>query len=752
MPRTPQNLLAVAVLSLVAFGSPAIGETTAAGRDQAARQAALADQAAAVGGQPAAQRAQPAVFRSDVSLVLMPVFVVGKDGKAVRGLTAADFEVRQDGRPAEVVSFRYVDTTDAQDQDEQRMASAARRRFLLLFDKSFTSLPGLERSRRAALDFVTRRLASSDLAAVATFDVNGGVRLVANFTEDRALAAHAIRTLGVPSLTRIRDPLALALDFSITDLQAAEALQEQALPQELVDTFARGQMVRMRSMDDQSYLHDVGTLLEGLDSLAAALGGVEGRKQVLYFSAGFDSRVLVGQWGSEQRQQGEAVTRGQLWEIDATSRFGDSRLRESLGQTTRRLAAADTVVHSIDVTGLGGDDSLTNNVPRQELGRDTTNRESLGIFARDTGGRHFDNANNLGPALAEMLEMTSRYYVLGIQPEREKGPGSYHKLKVKVARRGVSVSHRPGYFERDAAPSRQAPLMRQFDLAELVVTGEGRNDVPFTSLCLPFPSEGATQRLGLVLQVPRESLAWNAKEPLGLEVYGYAVAEDGAVRDHLAQSVTLEPGRADPAGQARGVSIFGSFDVPPGRYTIRLMVRESASGRSAVRLLDVAVPAYDARAAFALPPLVLDEPERWLKLDVGRGSGGRGAGAPFQVGASPFVPRASFEVHPGRRERLVLMVFDPELQGDPAADIEIRSSLTASDGRAVDPGRLKIERVLDDGGRRTFVFSYLPEDVAAGDYTLKIGLGESGSVAQSYALLRFRPAPAGTQVSGGPGW
>ena len=41
-------------------------------------------------------------------------------------------------------------------------------------------------------------------------------------------------------------------------------------------------------------------------------------------------------------------------------------------------------------------------------------------------------------------------------------------------------------------------------------------------------------------------------------------------------------------------------------------------------------------------------------------------------------------------------------------------------------------------GRRTFVFSYLPEDVGTGDYTLKIGLGESGGLAQSYALLRFR--------------
>ena len=316
----------------------------------------------------------------------------------------------------------------------------------------------------------------------------------------------------------------------------------------------------------------------------------------------------------------------------------------------------------------------------------------------------------------------------------------------------MKLSHRPGYFERSAQGAAQTPLQRQFDLAELVVTGgDGRNELPFTSLCLPFPSPSETQTLGLVLQVPRDSLPWSSSEPIGLEVYGYAVAEDGGVRDHLAQSLRLEPGRADPQGNAQGLSLYGTFEVPPGRYTIKLLLRESASGKSALRMLDVTVPPYDGRSVFALPPLVLDEDERWLKLELGAGHGGnREAAAPFQIDAHPFVPRTSFEVRPGSRERLVLMVFDPELAGDPAADVEIRSSLTASDGRAVQPGRLKIERVLSGGpGRRTFVFSYLPEDVGNGDYTLKIGLGESGGFAQSYALLRFRtPAPPGTKLSG----
>jgi len=683
-------------------------------------------------------------FSSDVSLVLLPVFVVGSDGKAVRGLTAGDFAVQQDGRPAEVVSFRYVDTTDADEQDELKVASAARRRFLLLFDKSFTDLPGLDRSRRAAAEFVRRKLSPSDLAAVATFDTQNGIRLLANFTDDRALLVHAINTLGVPSLARITDPLGLAADLSIADLRATENLDDGATLQAATDSYNRALVMRMRNAEEQVYMQQVGVLLSGFEGLATALRGVQGRKQILYFSAGFDARMLVGQWGNEQRMSSEAVTRGQLWEVDSLGRFGDSRLRDSLGAVTRSLAAADTVVHSIDVTGLGGDSSLQRNAVREDLGRDTTNRESLGLFARDTGGRLFDNANNLGPALAEMLEMTSRYYVLGIQPERGSQPdkpGAFHKLKVSVARKGVKLSHRPGYFEKSAPSGPRTTLQRQFDLAELVVTGgDGRNDLPFTSLCLPFPSPGEKQTLGLVVQVPRASLAWSASEAVGIEVYGYAVADDGTVYDHLAQSLQLDPARADPQGRAQGLSLYGTFEVPPGRYTIRLLVREVASGKSSLRMLDVTVPPYDGRAVFALPPLVMDEDERWLKLELGQvRKPGQNAAAPFQLDARPFVPRTSFEVRPGSKERLVLMVFDPEQEGDPAADVEIRSSLTASDGRAVQPGRLKIERVLAGGdGRRTFVFSYLPEDVGTGDYTLKIGLGESGGFAQSYALLRFR--------------
>jgi VWFA-related protein len=690
---------------------------------------------AAVSGQE--RSPAPPVFQSNVSLVLLPVFVMDREGHAVRGLQASDFEVREDGRPSPIVSFRYVDTTTSGDEEEVPLTSAARRRFLLLFDKSFTELGGLDRARRAASGFVRHRLAPSDLAAVATFDVHNGVRVLANFTDDRVLLAHAVETLGVPSLTHISDPLALAADFGIGDLTPRQPGDSGAINQALIDSVAMVLVRQMRAAEDQAYLQNVTLLLDGLEDLARALRGVEGRKQVLYFSAGFDARMLVGQWGAEQRASGDSVLGGRLWEVDSRTRYGDNRLRDSLARVTQGLAAADTVVHSIDVTGLGVDRLLTQTDPSRDFVRNTTNRESLSFLAAETGGRLFKDASDLSPALAEMAEMTSRYYVLGVQPEREKGPGTYHKVKVSVDRKGVKLSHRPGYFEH-AAPAQQTPLQRQFELAELVTTGEGRNEVPFDSLCLPFPEPGDRQTLGLVVQVPRESLRWSPTESSTVEVYGYAVGEDGTVRDHLAQLARVDPGRADPEGRTRGLSLFGAFRVPPGRYTIRLMVRQGETGKSAVRFLDVTVPPYDPRTAFALPPLVLDAPDRWLSMDIGKSASGR-ADHPFRVEAEPFVPRTSFEVRPGGAERLALIVWDPGAPGDPAADVEIRSSLTSRDGRAVPPGRLKVEAVhRDEGGRRTFVFLYTPDAVAAGDYTLRIGLGEGGRLAEAYTLLRFR--------------
>jgi hypothetical protein len=88
----------------------------------------------------------------------------------------------------------------------------------------------------------------------------------------------------------------------------------------------------------------------------------------------------------------------------------------------------------------------------------------------------------------------------------------------------------------------------------------------------------------------------------------------------------------------------------------------------------------------------------------------------------------------------VLIAWEPGRAQDPASGIEIQSSLVDAKGQAVPAGMLRIEKVnREAGGRRTYVLDYTPDRVAAGDYTLRIGVGESGEARlESYSLLRFR--------------
>ena len=689
---------------------------------------------------PSAEKKEPPVFGTDLSLVSLPVFVVDKQGHAMRGLSAEDFELLDDGKPVRIVSFQYVDTTSPEIQEEIREAPAARRHFLLLFDLSFTDPSGLHRARGAAKTLVRTGLAETDLVSVATFDINRGVRVVANFTEDRALLVHAIDTLGITSLTSITDPLALAASVNATEVVGSVSRRTGDDVGIQTQVFLAAVARRLRVAEDQVYRAQVGSLIDSFSELGRSLRGVEGRKQILYFSAGFDSQALVGETsGSEMGDSAEAVTQGRIFDVDSQARYGDTRLRTVFSAMARALSSADCVVHSVGVTGLGSDNSLMQTSAAKDPSSGDRGHESLNFMASETGGRFFKNANDLGVALDEILDMTSRYYILGYQPEDLAGPGRFHKLKVKLRRKGSKVSHRAGYYERGALRGNNT-LQRKFEAAQLVMTGVGQSSLRFSALCLPFPSPGDLQTLGVVVQVPKGEVRWEA--PVSLELYGYAVAPDGTVHDHVAQLARIDPAAADPGNVAQGLSLYGLMQVPAGKYTLRLMVVEAESGSSGVQFLDVTVPAHDPKLGFLLPPVLMDDPGQWLTLKMSSEPGR--PQSPFVLDGQTFLPRTSFRVQPGTSEKLVLIAFEPERTSDPAAGIDIQSSVTDASGRLVAPGFLRIDRVHREAdGRRTYVLGYTPEALAAGDYTLRIGIDEAGSRLESYSLLRVAPdAPA----------
>lgn len=163
------------------------------------------------GAVPAKPQAKPSppVFGAGVTVVTLPVFVTDKEGKPVGGLTAVDFEVQSEGKPVTLVGLEEIDATRPLSDLERlspRLALAARRQFLLLFDLSFTSTTGIVRSREAVRQFVRERLSPAGLAAVATFSIIGGVKILVGLTSDRDQLEQAIDGLGLLDLQRKWDP------------------------------------------------------------------------------------------------------------------------------------------------------------------------------------------------------------------------------------------------------------------------------------------------------------------------------------------------------------------------------------------------------------------------------------------------------------------------------------------------------------------------------------------------------------------
>lgn len=681
---------------------------------------------------PPKAKASPPVFGTDVTVVTLPVFVTDKDGKPVAGLTSADFEVQDEGKRVKIVGLQEIDAAQPLPASlSPRSALAARRQFLLLFDLSFTSASGVVRSRDAAKRFVREGLLASDLAAVATFSVNAGMKMLVGFTSDRVQLEGAIDDLGVLNVERrAQDPLGLVYDFRLGRPQSAGAPssgRDGDLMEELRDL-----QVRLGRVQDEEYRRKVDVLMTSITQLAKMLDSVQGRKQVIYLSAGFEQKSLVGAQGQQAVSNGQAVTEGRLWDVDTVSHFGDSSVRNRMEGMLRALTSSDTVVHTIDVAGLAlaGDASLEGD-SKAPVGE---GRESLSLIAADTGGRFYKNANDLARPFDEILDASRRYYVLAFEAESPKGAGRFHKLKVKVATGGYKVSHRVGYTE--SSPD-AAPALRRIEAAEAIAKGASGGPIEIEALALPYRNAEGRTSVPVLLQIDGPSLLERgAGSSLPLELYGYAFDEGGKVEDMVALVSSLDLAKVGAKLKASGLLVQASFNLAAGSHSLRFMVRDGETQRRGFHAMEVSVPAFTERLLY--PPLFMDDPGRWIVVQATSRSGAP-VETPLRVGADAFAPRMNASLANGRSESVCVMTFDGGRSYEAGAQFQIGAQLINSEGGAVRIGKVALTKaVAETDGFRRFVLDVTPADVPPGEYTFKVKLTEPGTGVVSEAIHPVR--------------
>ena len=658
-----------------------------------------------------------------VTVVEVPVQVISS-GAPVRDLTVNDFELLDGRRQVEITGFDFVDLSLVEGKPtQQQIPVAARRHFLLFFDLFFTAPDSVGRAQQAAADLVLTSLHPTDLVAVAVFDTRP--RLVLGFTSDRSQLRQAIRSLGQVQVgeTVVRDPLGLVISDIGSALAAGDEVAGGAQAAGGIDAGAMLAETRreLQNLQEQAERGNeasrIAAMTQGMSALSDWMASVEGRKHVVFLSEGMPTRVLYGNQGLTEEDRAslladsEAVIQGRTQEVDQQSTFGDSSAQSSMERMLRQFREANCTIQAVDVSG-------------QIAGEAASRRGSLLQMAKDTGGEMFSNFTNLGDAMDEMLERNSVTYLLAFQPGNLKPDGKFRRLRVRLkdAPRGTQVVHRPGYYP-PRTYDQTSPFERALGSAQAVMGGVETGDIDAAVLATGFPADSGKPYAPVLITARGEDLLAGVNgDVLPIEIYAYALDENGTVRDFFSTRMGLDLAQAGAAIRQSGIKYWGHFDLDPGLYSARVLLRNDVTGRRALATAVLDVP---GDGPVLQPPLFPEPPTKWLLLREDASEQRQDVAFPFLLEGAPFIPAARPEVASGGEAQISLVGMNLA-----AGAVSVRAQVFGANGEAIAGGG---EVVLEGNQASGGALSRLNGKFVAGkkldpgDYTLTVTVTDSAN-------------------------
>ena len=565
---------------------------------------ALEGQSTDAGAQQPGPTRQGFLLRSQTNLVLVDVRVTSK-GKLVTDLTAKDFRVFEDGTPQTLTSFSLenveklaqASTTNGPpptidlDKLPPNVPPATvlqdHRLTLLFFDVSSMQPDDVMRATKAATTFVQTRLTPADLVAVVTY--TSSLRVVQNFTNDRNALTKAVNGVLVGE-----ESSNLAANGNVGAAGATDASGQEVVTQDVSDAF---------TPDETEFnIFNTDEKLAAIESLAEMLRGVPGRKSVIHFSSGITSTGIENQ--------------------------------DQLLATVSAANQSNVSLYTMDTRGLmalppGGDASsaspsgtavYSGSAVSSQISSMHSSRETLASLAQDTGGRTFYDTNDFGEAFQEVQSENSSYYMLGYSPTNVRSDGRFRKIRVEVIRPGVKVQARPGYFApknfgQFTREDKEAQLQQAIDLDQPFL------DLPFVVDASYFLRPDNTYYVVLAAKIPGSAVQllqkskmhetefdfiWRATNPAGKPA--------GVLRDTLPVKVSGESYDTLLAGN---FLYEGSLVLPPGKYQLKVLVRENQSGKMGTFDEPLDLPPVSA-SGLSISSVVLSN-----EMKAGESSGGR---------------------------------------------------------------------------------------------------------------------------------
>jgi hypothetical protein len=334
---------------------------------------------------------------------------------------------------------------------------------------------------------------------------------------------------------------------------------------------------------------------------------VQGRAADVYYQAASRNRITLQVL--DRVLLSLAATRGRKSLILVSQGFiYDPQLDEfkDVVQTARR---SNVAMYFVDTRGLGGMPSYMNAefgpaIDSQDVsaafGDELDQSAGAEMLASDSGGFSVKNTNDLSRGFMRIADETKSYYLLGYRPTNTRTDGKFRKIEVKVARKDVKVRARKGYF---------APV-DAVTLAAKKKKPEAPGD-PDIQAALDSPYEEKAIPLRMSAWVFDETLLGKANTIVAtdVDIRDFAFKEEnGRLLDaveFLLVVAHLESGeffRFDqkvdmkllPATRDRmfksWLPIIRDFELGPGSYQAKIVVRDSNSRRLGTVVHEFTVP------------------------------------------------------------------------------------------------------------------------------------------------------------------
>jgi hypothetical protein len=422
---------------------------------------------------------------------------------------------------------------------------------------------------------------------------------------------------------------------------------------------------------------------------------VTGRKYLALFSEGFPMEILSGSSFSVEQPNTDG-----------------SQVLAQLGRTLEELRRSGWVLHSVNLQGTRGGLSA----------------DGLFFLANQTGGTLVEGTNDLAKGLGKAMRRSAHGYLLSVQADDVPFDGAYHKIEVRLrnAPRGVSIHHRGGYY----APlpfARQDDVQKLAEAARLVSGDDQQDDLGIQVVAVPLRSGPESTPVAILVEVPGAGLLASGFPRVGLEVYGYALDDDGTSRDFFAQSVDMDPAKVGGRLAQGGVRVLGKLDLPPGEHRLRVLVRDRHDGRSSLLTIPLTLSAADAAPQSRIDALFLPPAEDpWLVV--------RPANPAFDLHGRTVLPAAQASL-PAAGEAQLLVVGHG-LAGDEAL---LRGRILDAAGKPATGGELELLAVTPgESGEPDMVVGRLNAgSLPPGAYLLELRLGRQAR-AKAVTARHFR--------------